>query len=102
MTVIEQLLKQQNELLIRQNERLLLVLEAFANRDTNVVVNSYNGSSAYADNNSKTTSKADAHSSSNNTRGGTDIAIGDANAIAHENGIIGDANAIGHENGIEK
>lgn len=65
MTTIEELLKQQNELLKTQNERLLSILEAFAHQDTNIVINSYNGSSAYADNNSKTSSKADSSANSN-------------------------------------
>lgn len=68
MTVIE-LLKQQNELLIQQNERLLKVLEAFANKDTNIVVNSYNGSQANAD--------ANTH--------GSNIAVGNNDTCGNDN-----------------
>lgn len=35
-------------LLTEQNERLLKVLEKFAEQDTHIVVNSYNGSNAHA------------------------------------------------------
>lgn len=67
------ILKQQNELLVRQNERLLQVLEAFAkaNKDINIVVNSYNGSS----------SLSTADSSNNADTKGTNITLGEDNTI---------------------
>lgn len=39
------------KVLMAQNERLINVLEKFAEQNTNIVVNSYNGSSAQCDNN---------------------------------------------------
>lgn len=36
------------EMLVAQNNRLMSILEAFASKDTKVVVNSYNGSNAEA------------------------------------------------------
>lgn len=36
------------KLLQKQNARLLTILEKFAEKDTNIVVNSYNGAASYS------------------------------------------------------
>lgn len=75
-------LKDENDKLYTIIGRIVDVMEKFAEKDINikVVTNSYNG--AYADNNSKTTSKADADSSNNADTKGANITMGEENTIA--------------------